>query len=598
MIVIQSLEWDNCFSYAKNNRIDFTENPLTQLVGKNGHGKSSIALILELGLYNKNSKGTKAAKILNRYVEDNFYRIIVTFSKGTDIFKVTVKRASTQSVKLTLNGEDISAHTATATFKMIEDIIGLDHKEFSQKIYQSSAQSLEFLTATDTVRKKFLIDLLNLDKYSVAFELFKGLTKSAQEEVTKVEVSLNTISVWINKYSSFDPSFITFGVVPEQPVDLITEKSQVAEQLKTIDKTNAAIKTNLSYKKELDSINLDLLPIEKPYSDDTFYVKELTEAQKESRDATAFINKVKSLKDTCPTCSQHIDNSKHISLMEETVVLKTLADARIEKMQKELFEIQENNKIIAQNDKKRSRWEQYNSLFNRDEKTEILAKTELEDKVVALTSEIEKRTKQIAEITRANTRASEHNSRVVTITKQLAEFNAELVANTNLLDVVSNKLNRRQILSKVFSTNGLVAFKIEGMVKDLEALVNQYLAELADGRFQLGFVIAGEKLNVVITDNGDDVEMTDLSSGEKARINTATLLAIRKLMQQLSSTKLNLLILDETIDNLDLEGKEKLVEVLLKETHLNTFIISHGFQHPLIEKMEIIKEDNISRIET
>jgi hypothetical protein len=48
---------------------------------------------------------------------------------------------------------------------------------------------------------------------------------------------------------------------------------------------------------------------------------------------------------------------------------------------------------------------------------------------------------------------------------------------------------------------------------------------------------------------------------------------------------------------LDLEGKEKLVEVLLREEYLNTFVISHGFQHPLLEKITVVKQNNISRID-
>jgi ABC-type molybdenum transport system ATPase subunit/photorepair protein PhrA len=68
-------------------------------------------------------------------------------------------------------------------------------------------------------------------------------------------------------------------------------------------------------------------------------------------------------------------------------------------------------------------------------------------------------------------------------------------------------------------------------------------------------------------------------------------------MQTLSSVRINILILDETIDNLDIDGKEKLVEVLLKEEYLNTILVSHGYNHPLIEKISVIKENNISRIE-
>ena len=102
---------------------------------------------------------------------------------------------------------------------------------------------------------------------------------------------------------------------------------------------------------------------------------------------------------------------------------------------------------------------------------------------------------------------------------------------------------------------------------------------------------------MVITDNSKDIDILALSGGERARVNVATLLAIRKLMQSLSSSRINLLILDETVETLDVDGKEKLVEVLLTEEYLNTFLVSHGFTHPLLEKINVVKKNNISQIE-
>ena len=137
---------------------------------------------------------------------------------------------------------------------------------------------------------------------------------------------------------------------------------------------------------------------------------------------------------------------------------------------------------------------------------------------------------------------------------------------------------------------------LENLVKDLEQLTNEYRAELSDGRFSLEFVVTNDKLNVEITDNANVVDILALSSGELARVNTATLLAIRKLMSSISSSQINTLFLDEVIAVLDDQGREKLVEILLEET-LNTYIVSHGWTHPLLAKIEVIKEDNISRLE-
>ena len=108
--------------------------------------------------------------------------------------------------------------------------------------------------------------------------------------------------------------------------------------------------------------------------------------------------------------------------------------------------------------------------------------------------------------------------------------------------------------------------------------------------------MSNDKLNVQITDNGNIVDIIALSAGELARVNTATLIAIRKLMSSISKSRINILFLDEVIAVLDDAGREKLVEVLLKED-LNTYVVSHGWTHPLLDKVEVVKSENISRLE-
>ena len=109
-------------------------------------------------------------------------------------------------------------------------------------------------------------------------------------------------------------------------------------------------------------------------------------------------------------------------------------------------------------------------------------------------------------------------------------------------------------------------------------------------------MVSNDKLNVQITDNGKIVDILALSSGELARVNTATLIAIRKLMSSISKSRINILFLDEVVSVLDDLGREKLVEVLTEEENLNTYVVSHGWTHPLLEKIEIVKEENISRL--
>ena len=188
------------------------------------------------------------------------------------------------------------------------------------------------------------------------------------------------------------------------------------------------------------------------------------------------------------------------------------------------------------------------------------------------------------------------NNRISIIQAQRDSFVEKLNDASEKLSEVETLNSNLEVLKKAFSTNGLIAYKIENLVKELEELTNTYLAELSDGRFTLEFIVVNDKLNVQVTDNENVVDILALSSGELARVNTATLLAIRKLMSSISKSRLNVLFLDEVTNVLDDAGREKLVEVLLKE-ELNTYVVSHGWTHPLLEKVEVVKKGNVSSLD-
>ena len=194
MIILQKLSWDNCFSYGSGNELDLSSGTLTQLVGTNGVGKSSIPLILEEVLFNKNSKNVKKADIANRYVNKG-YDISLDFDVDSDQYNITVSRRSNLKCKLTKNGEDISSHTAINTYKTLGEVLGIDFKTFTQLVYQNTNTSLQFLTATDTNRKKFLIDLLRLDEYVAYFEMFKEAVKETSTGIATLQGKINAVTL-------------------------------------------------------------------------------------------------------------------------------------------------------------------------------------------------------------------------------------------------------------------------------------------------------------------------------------------------------------------------------------------------------------------
>jgi DNA repair exonuclease SbcCD ATPase subunit len=598
MITFKEIRWGNAFSYGPSNVIKLDAGPLTQIVGKNGHGKSSIALIIEEVLFNQNSKKIKKADILNRYTKDKNYFIELNFNKdGIEYEVITTRTATSSSIKLIRDKVDISSHTATGTYKTLENVLGFDHKTFSQIVYQSSVSSLEFLTATDTARKKFLIELLNLTVYTRAADVFKEQASGVSKAVDVLQAKVSTVRAWLTKYTNEDLSIKELEEDVAAPVELTAEVTLKTNELDNIETTNKRVITNNKYKELLDAIVVGKAP-DAAAIDVTDLKVQLATMQKQLKDGKTLAAKCDGPTSTCTTCTQTIDNSTMYAMVKQFEFSKLVLEGNIADISAKILA---NEKLVkewkAYNDKALE-VEKYHALYDTTMSSQVLDANVLSADILALEKRITKINAEITRIKAANKKSTEHNSKVAVISAQMADMRDELDTHSLELITKTKELSNLQVLVKAFSTTGLVAYKIECLVKDLEELTNQYLNELSDGRFQLSFkVSSSDKLNVIITDNSHDVDIIALSSGERARVNVATLLAIRKLMQTLSNSRTNLLILDETVENLDAEGKEKLIEVLLAEENLNTFLISHGFSHPLLEKLQVVKEKNMSRIE-
>lgn len=601
MITLKNLRWSNAFSYGSDNEIALDKDPITQLVGKNGHGKSSIALILEEVLYNKNSKGIKKADILNRYTKDKSYSIELELEKDGVLYTVKTVRGTTQStVKLFKENLDISSHTATQTYKSIEELIGIDHKAFSQIVYQSNASSLEFLTSTDSVRKKFLIDLLDLGIYTKAGELFKQLSTDLNKEIAACQAKVNTVSGWLNKYVDVD---LTRKVLVEEPALDPQLEQTVAEQsaqLLVVEQTNKKIAQNNNYKKMLSEIVLQ--PLVEPANPINIVdlKSEVAVLNQQNKEAELFIKKLNSLSAAgrCPTCDSNIDQHTTKSLVQEKQNTVASNKARLLELDVAITKAQNLIDSWQAANKRQEQWERLHQLIDPSLQETFLDKTTIATEIETLNLAIKQAKTKLKQAQDYNKAAESHNAQLTLIESQLQEFKQDLETYTTELTALTDRSTTIGVLTKTFSTSGLVAYKIESLVKDLESLANEFLQELSDGRFQIGFEISSkDKLNVVITDNSKDIDIMALSGGERARVNAAMLLAIRKLMQSLSSSRINLLILDETIEALDVDGKEKLIDTLIKEPGLNTFLVSHGFTHPLLEKLYVVKSNNVSRIE-
>ena len=605
-ITLNDLHFSNMFSYGKTNVMRLDDNKITQLTAPNGSGKSSIAMIIQEILFNKNVKGIKKTDILNRWVKDKHWSGSIEFTVDGDDYGVNVQRtgASTK-VKLIKNGVDISDHKVLDTYKKIQDILGLDFEVFSQLTYQSSTDLLEFLKATDTNRKKFLINLFNLQKYIEIGDKIKAKASQVDRDAVKLQGELKSIE-----------DFLNTTVIPEKkesmPVPVVEETLQqrirvLQQEISNYNETCKKIDKNNLYIEEYESLDFNSglrEPVEPDFMESYNTLKQ--DVAMLAREIASYEKDLSEIDilDECPTCGQSIDTS-HLEAMQDDI--QQNINTKNQEKESAMVQAREWSDIIKQyhddklnfekNRKSIERFEQLTQLIDKNIPKNYPDIGNIKDEVGILQAEYQAQLKDEKDANDHNHSVAAHNAKVDALFEQKEEFSNRQSAVKG--DTISkhNQLNSLNILKKAFSTSGIVAFKLENLTKELEVSINHYLSLLSDGQFQVEFRLDKEKLNISVINNGIASPIETVSGGEFSRIQTSILLAIRSLLSKLGGSSVNLLFLDEITGVLDDEGKEKLIEVLQNEANLNVFLISHDFTHPLIDKVSIVKNDNISSIQ-
>ena len=604
-ITLKTLKFSNMFSYGKDNVIELNKSRISQLTAPNGSGKSSIAMIIQETLFNKNIKGIKKSDILNRWSKDKNWNSELTFAADDKDYVVTVSRTGAQTkVRLLENGIDISDHKVLDTYKKISEIVGLDFDVFSQLTYQSSTDLLEFLKATDSNRKKFLINLFNLEKYIAIGEQVKLRSTEVDKELNRLQGELKTIEDFLSITNIPDKQ--TEIQIPFVNAELQQRIGVLHQELENYDSICKKIDKNNMYLEERQTIQFDaglVEPAEFEYWDEYQTLKQDIVMLK--RDIDKLKNDISNIKvnDTCPSCGQTIDTSHLEKLkaelqdqLNEKTTFHSEGLVKATKWSNEIKEIDEKKKHFANNKHNIERFEHLTQLIDSTTPKEYPDFGDIQTQINKLQQEFNLQQTAADKAQDHNKQVGIHNARVEALIDQKNDFSIRQKSVKDVTLTKSNQINSLNILKKAFSTSGIVAFKLENLTKELENSINYYLSLLSDGQFQVEFKLDKEKLNISVINNGISTPIETVSGGEFSRIQTSILLAIRNLLSKLGGSSVNLLFLDEITGVLDDEGKEKLIEVLQREDNLNVFLISHDFTHPLIDKISIIKEDNISSI--
>jgi DNA repair exonuclease SbcCD ATPase subunit len=605
-VVLKKLIFSDMFSYGKDNTLDLNNLPITQLLAGNGSGKSSLAIILQELLYNKNIKGLKKSDILNRYSKSKNWDGKVEFSvDGIDYSVMSTRSGASTHVTLIKDGKDISEHKVLDTYKKIAEILGRDFETFSQLTYQSSTDSLEFLKATDSNRKKFLVNLFNFSKYLEIGDNLKVTQSVKEKELASKSGELKTVVDFIDR--NVIPEKATETKVPDIDTSLYGRldslKLALSEQkiiCNKIDKNNLYLeeRSKLSFEMNMQ------IPVVEDYvvSDIEKYKSSISKLESNITKAERDLKSL-DISDHCYACKQSIDNSQSKQLNDELTdeistfkITMSEKKTRLKQLLDEISSYETLRRKFEANQRAVEKFSQLSQVIDTKLPTNYPDYLQIQKQVTDIEKDIAWQEKAVADTRKLNDSVKVRNAKIDALVEQLRDFKArQQLLNNDIINLQSEIANI-SILRKAFSTSGIVAYKLENVSKRLEENINHYLALLSDGQFQVIFRLTGDKLNVVVVNNGEEVSIDSLSGGEFSRVQTSVLLAVRGTLSKIGGKNINLLFLDEITGVLDDPGKERLFEVLQEEEELNVFLISHDYSHPLIPRIEINKINNISSI--
>jgi len=174
---------------------------------------------------------------------------------------------------------------------------------------------------------------------------------------------------------------------------------------------------------------------------------------------------------------------------------------------------------------------------------------------------------------------------------------------------LTEDLAHLEFWARGFGPTGLPSFALDTVMPFLTERANHYLKTLSDGDITINFSTqrelkstAGELRDEIgITWFIEGIENYPPSGGQWKKMEVATNFALMDLVATREGSHVNILCLDECLDGMDREGRQRVVDLLhkLRSERESIFVISHDsdLSEVFERTLTVIKEDGVSRLE-
>ena len=550
---IQSIEFKNFASYGNSiQKLEFEDDKseLFLTLGKNGHGKTTIANAIVFALYGK-VEGVKLSDLPNRINKELWVKINLR-CKNTD---VEIERGLAPSTfEVRLNGVEYDkAGKRSVQEYLEEEIFGIPYHVFKNIIILSVNDFKSFLTMTGHDKKQIIdrmfgFSILN-DMQRVIKEDRKTLKndlegyerelKHINENVTSVNMKLNQLMAESNekdkqKIQELKDSLIRYS----------ENKNKLEEAQVKITEALGDVNDELTEKQtEKSSLEFQLQSLERKLK--------LYESN------------------ACPTCESPLTTDFHQDRKIEIQTKHINIPTQIKESEQAVEDIK--NKISDLRQKDRA----------------------VRDKVSSISTNIGTLKRELLKIQESvgNEKSFIHLQQIID------DFENQEVEKNNLKKTVNSEYFFLEKLEDILGEDGVKNLAIKTILPGLNANIAA-MAQTMHLSFHIRF---DDKFNCIINHLGEEINPLTLSTGERKKADFIIIIAIIKILK-MRFPQLNLLFLDELLSSVDADGVHNILKILsqvIKESKINTFVINHTvLPHELFDKMiQIYKENGFSKFE-
>ena len=583
------------FASYTHSEIDLTEKGFCLVSGRNlfikdnsysnGSGKSIIWNGICFALTGETIKGVKSG-LKNTFVDENDSYTELHFKSDSDSYVIRRIIAPKSDLHITKNGEDVSGKGIRESEKKLGELLPNLNKElitaiilfgqgmpnaFSKLSPSGRKDLLEKVTNSD-----FMIEAIKERVLNVATD-FSNKQRQVEDDLLVKQTLFDTTTASINEYNKT----LSEAVKPDFETSLNINKQALADINKAIADsykeygTESANCTALSGRLEVlvNERAAELGQVQADYNSAIpAGLAKKAELEANIKSLTSEINKIKAIKEFCPTCGQ--------KLIGVTKPSTTNLEAELANANSELARIKAEftrlDALLA------SSKQEIEDRYKKQTDDLKLSVSQSNEKLAAINASIidltSRKSSVTSEIMRITTEAENWDKNIADLKTKLANAEAQ---KKNLMTALETLNTEKQIISDRVA----VLKKIDTIIKrDLRGHLLTNIINYINKKAKdfCNIVYGTRDIEVYLDGNALDISycgkmFDNLSGGEAARIDLILQLAIRDMLKSYLGLEANIIVLDEVTDYLDKQSCKAVMDLIEQELSSveSVFIVSH-----------------------